>query len=375
MSAADLAQIVLTAGTCAAAVALIGAAAVWILRRRSVMLSLVVVAATAVCAMVAGAVGVAKAMFLSGHDLDVILTVCLAAGIAALAVAVVLGRSVVRGSRMLTEATRTLRDSGGFTAPPYAPTAELATLGRELATTMSRLAESRERERALESSQRELIAWISHDLRTPLAGLRAMAEALEDGISPDPGRYHRQIRTEVDRLSGMVDDLLELSRIHAGSLRLQLARVSLYDLVSDALAGVDPVARERGVWLDGRGVEPFPVRVDGHEMTRVLSNLLINAVRRTPADGTVAIATRRDQNAVVLTVTDGCGGIPEHHLPRVFDTGWRGSDARTPATGVGAGGGAGLGLAIVRGIVEAHHGRASVMNVPGGCCFEIMLPA
>ncbi len=371
MSADDLIEIVLVAGACAAAVALVGALAVWFLRRRSVMLSLAVVAATAFGAMVLGAVGVARAMFLSGHDLGVILTVCLAAGMAALGVALLLGRFVVSGSRALTEATRSLGERGAFTPPRNAPTAELAALGRQLSVTLNDLAESRERERALESSQRELIAWISHDLRTPLAGLRAMAEALEDGISPDPLRYLRQIRTEVDRLSAMVDDLLELSRINAGSLRLHMARVSLYDLVSDALAGVDPLARERGVWLDGRAVEPVPVRVDGHEMTRVLSNLLVNAVRRTPADGTVQVAARRQASEVVVTVTDGCGGIPEHHLPRVFDTGWRGSDARTPATGSGAG----LGLAIVRGIVEAHQGRASVVNVPGGCRFEITLPA
>ena len=105
-------------------------------------------------------------------------------------------------------------------------------------------------------------------------------------------------------------------------------------------------------------------------MSRVLGNLLVNAIRRTPADGTVAVAARAlAPTGVVLSVTDGCGGIPEEDLPRVFDTGWRGTHARTPPAG------AGLGLAIVRGIVEAHHGRATVRNVPGGCRFEVTLPA
>ncbi|MGH3323158.1 MAG: sensor histidine kinase, partial [Streptomyces sp.] len=225
------------------------------------------------------------------------------------------------------------------------------------------------RERALEASRRELVAWISHDLRSPLAGLRAMAEALEDGIAEDPARYHRQIRGEVDRLSGMVGDLFELSRIQAGSLALSPTRMSVYDLVSDAIAGADPLAVERGVRLADDGVEQLPVEVDGREMTRVLANLLVNAIHRTPADGTVAVAARREADAVVLSVTDGCGGIPADDLPRVFDTGWRGTGARTPP------GGAGLGLAIVRGIVEAHEGRAAVCNVPGGCRFEVTLPA
>jgi signal transduction histidine kinase len=118
-------------------------------------------------------------------------------------------------------------------------------------------------------------------------------------------------------------------------------------------------------------VEQVPIEVDGREMTRVLANLLANAIHRTPADGTVAVSARRDSasQSVVLSVTDGCGGIPADDLPRVFDTGWRGTGARTPPAG------AGLGLAIVRGIVEAHHGHASVHNVPGGCRFEVLLPA
>ncbi|MER5826251.1 HAMP domain-containing sensor histidine kinase, partial [Streptomyces mirabilis] len=226
----------------------------------------------------------------------------------------------------------------------------------------------RSRERALESSRRELVAWISHDLRTPLAGLRAMSEALEDGVAADPDRYLRQIRTEVERLNDMVGDLFELSRIHAGTLALSPSRISLYDLVGDALAGADPLAREYGVRLVGDRIEPVPVEVDGKEMSRVLGNLLVNAIRRTPADGTVAVAAERSDTGVVLSVTDGCGGIPEEDLPRVFDTGWRGTHARTPPAG------AGLGLAIVRGIVEAHQGQAAVHNVPGGCRFEVTLP-
>ncbi|MFF7381713.1 ATP-binding protein [Streptomyces griseoluteus] len=353
----------------AAASGLLGAAVLRLVRRRSLTASLTVVAGVGVFAMLAGTMAVAWAMFLSPHDLRVVTTVVAMAAVVSLASALLLGRRVVARSRELTDAARHFGDAGAFSAPAGPATAELDALSRELAATSARLAASRERERALEASRRELVAWISHDLRTPLAGLRAMSEALEDGVAADPARYLRQIRTEVERLNGMVGDLFELSRIHAGTLPLSPSRISLYDLVGDCLAGVGPLAREHGVRLVGDGVRRVPVEVDGKEMSRVIANLLVNAIRRTPADGTVAVAARRAPEGVVLSVTDGCGGIPEEDLPRVFDTGWRGTDARTPPAG------AGLGLAIVRGIVEAHQGRASVRNIPGGCRFEVTLPA
>ncbi|WP_418959594.1 sensor histidine kinase [Streptomyces tritici] len=366
----DLLLIALFALGGAVCAGLVGALVLRLVRHRSVAVSLAVVAAVTVTAMLAGTLAVAEAMFLSAHDLWVVTVVAAMAGLVSLGTALVLGRWVVARSRALALAARDFGEGGGFSAPDgAATTAELAALTRELAATSARLDASRSRERALEASRRELVAWISHDLRTPLAGLRAMAEALEDGVAADPARYHRQIRTEVERLTAMVADLFELSRIHAGALALSPARVSVYDLVGDALSGADPLAREHGVRLVGEEVEAVPVEVDGREMTRVLANLLVNAIRHTPADGTVAVAAARRAGTVVLSVTDGCGGIPQEDLPRVFDTGWRGSEARTPPAG------AGLGLAIVRGIVEAHAGRAEVRNVPGGCRFELTLPA
>ncbi|MER6330219.1 HAMP domain-containing sensor histidine kinase [Streptomyces sp. NPDC001034] len=364
----DLLLIALYAFAAAAATGLAGAGVLRLIRRRSLTASLAVVAAVGVLAMLAGTLAVAWAMFLSPHDLTAVTTVVAMAAVVSLVTALLLGRWVVARSRELADAARSFGDGGTYAAPDGPATAELEDLSRELAATSTRLAESRERERALETSRRELVAWISHDLRTPLAGLRAMAEALEDGVAADPDRYLRQIRAEVERLDGMVGDLFELSRIHAGTLPLSLSRISLYDLVGDALAGADPLAREHGVRLVGERVAPVPVEVDGREMSRVLGNLLVNAIRRTPADGTVAVAAERTDEGVVLSVTDGCGGIPEEDLPRVFDTGWRGTDARTPPAG------AGLGLAIVRGIVEAHRGRATVRNIPGGCRFEVTLP-
>lgn len=306
----DILLIALFAFLGAAGAGLLGAGTLWLIRRRSLTTSLAVVAAVGVTAMLAGTLAVAWAMFLSSHDLTVVTTVVAMAAVVSLATALLLGRWVVARSRDLTLAARSFGDGGDFAAPDGPVTAELAALGRELAATSVKLAESRDRERALETSRRELVAWISHDLRTPLAGLRAMSEALEDGVAADPDRYLRQMRTEVERLNDMVGDLFELSRIHAGSLALSPSRVSVYDLVGDALAGADPLAREYGVRLVGDRVEPVPVEVDGKEMSRVLGNLLVNAIRRTPADGTVAIAAERSGQGWCCPSPTAAGAFP-----------------------------------------------------------------
>ncbi|HEX5095084.1 MAG TPA: HAMP domain-containing sensor histidine kinase, partial [Acidimicrobiia bacterium] len=230
--------------------------------------------------------------------------------------------------------------------------------------------EARARERALESSRRELVAWISHDLRTPLSGLRAIAEALEDGVvGDDAPRYYALLREETERLSVLVDDLFELSRTQAGVLRLELQRVQLGEVVSDAIAGMAPVAAAKGVRLESRDLDGLPdCSVAPPELLRALRNLLENAVRHTPADGTVLVETTLDGPDAVVSVIDDGGGIADADLPRVFDTGFRGDQAR------GGDAGAGLGLAIAKSIVEAHHGELAVCNDNGGARFTIRLP-
>ena len=230
---------------------------------------------------------------------------------------------------------------------------------------------ARERKRRMERSRRQLVAWILHDLRTPLTALRAMAEALEDGIAPDARRYHRQIRAEVIRLSGMVEDLFELSRIETGTLSLSLDRIDVGGLVSDAVASMEALARARGVRLAGKAASPLLIQADARELSRALANLLTNAIRHTPDGGCVQVTASGKADGVLVTVADGCGGIPEADLASVFDLAWRRAETRLSDTGRGAG----LGLAIVRSIVEAHQGRVSVVNTVGGCRFDVRLPA
>jgi signal transduction histidine kinase len=235
--------------------------------------------------------------------------------------------------------------------------------------------EARERERAAEAARRELVAWISHDLRSPLAGIRAMAEALSDGVVDKPAEvadYAHRISGESARLSGMVDDLFELSRITAGALRLTMSAVPLRDVVGDALESQTAVAQRKRVRVQA-DAQAWPVVLGSDpELTRVVRNLVSNAIRHTPPDGTVAVSVGIDGDKALLVVDDGCGGIPDDEIGRVFDVAFRGSTARTPQRSGDAGGG--LGLAIAKGLVEAHQGRIGVRNHGPGCRFEVRLP-
>jgi signal transduction histidine kinase len=286
---------------------------------------------------------------------------------------VILARSFTRSSKTLLSAVQEVGTSGFYSPPEIVLPAELAGLSDGLETAHERLGKSRARERALEASRRELVAWVSHDLRTPLAGLRAMAEALEDEVVTDPrevGHYHSQIRRETDRLSSMIDDLFELSKIHAGTLRLSPRLVGLEDMVAEVIASAEPVARAKGIRLVGSAVRGMPVLIDTAEMGRAVRNLVTNAIRHTPAEGTIEILGEIKSGMACVSVADECGGIPADDLPRVFDVAFRGESARTPDPS----GGAGLGLSIARGIVEAHSGQIGVRNTGPGCQFLIKLP-
>lgn len=374
MTGAELLEIIWVAAVAAVGVGTLGLAVAWLTRRWSLRWHVVVLVTAAIAGAYAGTLAIANLMLLSSHDLLVVTVVSSVAAIIALVVAAAVGWSLTRWSAALQVQVRQL--SAG-TVPPadeHGPR-ELRAISQELAATQRRLEQAKLRERRLEESRRELVSWVSHDLRTPLAGLRAMAEALEDGLAPDPDRFHRQIRSEVDRMAAMVDDLFELSRIHAGLLKLNPTTLALRDLVSEAIAGADPIARAHRVHIGGDVDPHLEVTADPVGISRVLSNLLLNAIRHTPADGTVEITGRFSGDGVELCISDECGGLPADEIDRVFDLGWQGSKARTPDDSR-PGQGAGLGLAIVKGIVEAHCGVVGVENLAGstGCRFSITLP-
>lgn len=341
-------------------------------RTRPLAAQVLVVTGTAIAAILAGVLLAANAMFVSTHDLRALLVILAAGGTAAGAAALLLAGRLGRASVEL----RDLSDHLAAGEPPPARVelpAELADVADQLTETWSRLEEARTRERAMEASRRELVAWVSHDLRTPLSGIRAMVEALEDRVVTDSAtvdRYHTTIRQEAERLTQLVDDLFELSHIQAGALDLDLQRVGLADLVSDAIAATGVAADARGVVLQGELHDPPPeVAASVPDLARVIRNLLDNAIRHTPRGGEVRVEAATVGQHAVLSVSDSCGGIPDDEIERVFDLAFRGDAARTPGLG-----GGGFGLAIARGLVEAHRGDIAVANEQGGCRFTVRLP-
>ena len=365
----DQVQVVLIAAAWSLGVGVLGALAGYLLRRAPIRWSVGLIAVVAIGGVVAGVVGTSWAMFLSTHDLGVVALVCLVSGLVSGLFALLLARTLALSARRLGSMAAAV-GAGQVVTPNADDPSELRAVGAELARSSDRLRAARDREHRLEQSRRELVAWVSHDLRTPLAGLRAMAESLDDGLAADPARYHRQILKEVERMAAMVDDLFELSRIHAGSLNLTLQPMALRDVVSESLAGALPVAELRHVEIGGDVSPDVEVRADPAALTRVVGNLVMNAIRHTRADGVVLVEGRRTGEAIELSVTDGCGGIDPGDLESVFEVGWRGTGARTPEPDAGAG----LGLAIVKGLVEAHAGTVMVHNHGAGCRFLVRLP-
>jgi signal transduction histidine kinase len=342
------------------------------LRRHSLAGLLAAVVLTSTAATVAGVVGSVREMSLASTELSSTITVAAIAGIVAGLIAAWAARRLARDNRVLREAVAELAAGRVPSSDGPRLTPQLERMRLELADTARRLAMSRERERALETSRRELVAWVSHDLRTPLASLRAMSEALEDGVAESPELYYKQMRASVDRLATMVDDLFELSRIQSGGFALETEQVALDDLVSDCLAALGPLATAQGVRLTGHSAGATTVTGNAPELSRALINLVANAIRHTRADGVVDVSVDVSSGGAAVTVLDECGGIPDHELERIFDVGFRGEPARSPNQNNP--GGAGLGLAITRGIAEAHGGSVDVANVDGGCSFILRLP-
>jgi signal transduction histidine kinase len=252
---------------------------------------------------------------------------------------------------------------------------EMASLARTFNDMAARLEATAEQQQELDMLRRNLIAWAGHDLRTPLASIRAIVEALADGVVDDPetvDRYLSTARREIRSLSRLIDDLFELAQIEAGGLRLELAPNSISDLISDTMESFSELAARQRVTLEG-SAEPGvdPVKVDAQQIGRVLSNLVGNALRHTPAGGTVRIQARRAAAGVQVEVHDTGEGIDAQDLPHIFERFYRGDKSRTRATG-----GAGLGLAIAKGIVEAHGGEIRVESAPGqGTTLVFQLPA
>ena len=362
-------------GTALALLALVATSALgtlllYALRRKSIT---TVLTATVLVPVASLAVGVlaAAALVPAGSVDRIAIPVAVAVGLSVVT-AVAVSKLIMKASVALRRAVELLGDGSDFTLPP-APTAELSALSGALDETQRRLREARAREAELERSRRQMLAGIGHDLRTPLTRLRSVVEALQEEGTSDPAvlaSYLGVLDSQTARLSALVDDIVELTRITSGLLEAVSAPVAVEELVSNALAEASADAERRGVTLTGEAPPGVSVDADLRMVTRILENLVDNALAETPPGAAVAIRAIERADGVLLEVQDSCGGITVQDLPRLFEPGFRGDSSRRSD-----GRGFGLGLTIADGLSTANGAQLSARNTDDGCVFAVLFPS
>jgi signal transduction histidine kinase len=329
------------------------------------------VAVVGAVAAITNLVVLTRQMVVDEHDATTVAVLFIYAGAAGVGAALALAGSRTRAIDRLTEGARLLGGGkldariGSLGAGP-----ELDALANTLDDMATQLEAAQERERRAEATRRDLVTAVSHDLRTPLASLRAMIEAIDEGVVRDEAslrRYVGEMRRSVDQLVSMVDDLFELAQLDAGAIEAETRRANLGEVVASAIEAVEVQASQKRLSLvtDLRGAEDAPC---SPRMVRVLQNLMTNAVRHTPADGTIRVEASRSPRRLEVAVADSGNGIAPEDLDRVFDPFFRADPARHGA-------GAGLGLTLARRIVEGLGGEISADGgVAAGARFSVTLP-
>lgn len=318
----------------------------------------------------------AQLMFISYHDLILTTALLLFAGVVAVIAIYFISAAWIERIHELGWATQQVGRGDLTIRLGEQGKDELAQLAALFNQMTGELQAVDEQKQQLEQTRRDLVAWVSHDLRTPLAAIRAMNESILDGVVDDPQtitRYHHTIQREVNHLSHLIDDLFELAQLDAGHPHLTLETASLRDLVSDTLGSLSAQAAQKGITLTGdveAGLDL--IRIAPDKIQRVLNNLLDNALRHTASGGQVTLQARRAGKQAEIRVHNNGQPIATTDLPHIFNRFYRGEPARTQA-GNGYRG-TGLGLAIVRGFVEAHGGSIHVENTPDGTSFVFTLP-
>src|SRR5512138_1532986 len=318
----------------------------------------------------------AKLMFASEHDLLLAIVLLVFAGGIATILGYFLSSTVTERIHLLKEAAEKLAGGDLQTRVPVNGHDEIAALSESFNQMVAQLQAADQKQRELEEMRRDLIAWASHDLQTPLTSMRAVLEALSDGVVDEPEMVKRYLQTaqrDVMSLSALMDDLFQMSQLDAGGFPLERAPASLSDLVSDTLESFSELAKQQDITLEGFvETDVDPVLMDTQAIGRVLNNLISNALRHTPAQGRVSVWVRRTGHGVEVTISDTGEGIRASDLPHIFERFYRGDAARSRSRGNG---GAGLGLAIARGIVQAHGGTIRVESEPGkGTQFTFYIP-
>ncbi len=319
----------------------------------------------------------AQLMFISPHDLFLTTGLLVFAGIIAITFGFFISNAMTDSIRQMASATEALAKGDLSTRLDITGNDELAQLAAAFNNMARSLQEIDEQKRMLEQARRDLIAWVSHDLRTPLASIRVMAEAMADGVVSDTEtiqRYLDNMRGEIEHLSHLIDDLFELAQLDTGHIQLHWENASLGDLISDTLGSLKPQATQHKVNLQGEVDDAVdPVYMAPDKVQRVLYNLLHNAIVYTPERGEIKLSARLAEDNVRVDVQNSGTGIAPTELPHIFESFYRGERSR--AKDASGQRGAGLGLAIARGFVEAHGGKIWVESVPNqGTTFSFTLP-
>jgi signal transduction histidine kinase len=331
-----------------------------------------VVVGVAVGVVLATVLAAAQLMFVSKHDALIVSAIVVAAALVALRAGRVASARVVREVGQIRDALTAVGAGERDKRVVAGAATELAELADAVTLMIGQLAQEETRRDAADSARRRLVASISHDLRTPLAALRLMLAAIEDEVvdARTRTRYLATMHTHVSALGSMIDDMFELSRLEAGDLEWSIRQVELPKLVQETVAAMRVEAEAKGVGVAAElGTLPRPARADPERLQRVLFNLIQNAIRHTPADGSVTVRAERAGDWVEIEVADTGAGIPREDRERVFDPFVRGEDDGERATG------AGLGLVISRAIVEAHGGRIWLADSEVGTRVRFVIPA
>jgi two-component system sensor histidine kinase BaeS len=304
----------------------------------------------------------AQTMFINEHDLELLMWFLIPAVLGAALVAVLMARPVARDSKRICDAAMRVADGDLSARTGVVRNDELGEAAEMFDIMVDRLD-------AVESERALMLSSISHDLRTPLAALRAAVEAIRDGVAADPDLYLSGMERQVRALSSLVDDLQLHSRLVSGTIELQRMRLDLTELADEAMETLRPLAESREVKLLLEARRRVTVEADGSQLARVIRNLLDNAIRHAPEHSVVLVQVDRNGDRAVLRVIDEGAGFPVEFRDRAFEPFTRADPARDTRTGT-----AGLGLSIARGIVAAHDGTIGVADGPGGVV-EIELPA
>ena len=303
----------------------------------------------------------AQSMFINDHDLGLLMWVLVPAVLGAATVAVLMARPVARDAKRICDAAMRVTDGDLTARTGVTRNDELGEAAAAFDIMVGRL-DSVEQERSL------MLSSISHDLRTPLAALRAAVEAIRDGVATDPDMYLNGMERQVMALSSLVDDLQLHSRLVSGTIDLQLVELDLTELADEAMETIRPLAETRNVKLLLEAKRRITIDADGSQLGRVVRNLLDNAIRHAPEGSVVLVQVEQVGDRAVLRVIDQGAGFPPDFRERAFEPFTRADPARDTRTGT-----AGLGLSIARGIVMAHDGTVGLGDGPGGIV-EINLP-